>query len=42
MKKNIVVIGASRGIGKETVKELAKQHNVLALSRNLEKLQILQ
>lgn len=42
MKKNIVVIGASRGIGRETVKELAKHHNVLALSRNVEKLKSLQ
>lgn len=38
MKKNIVLIGASRGIGKETVRHLAKEHNVLALSRNLSKL----
>jgi 3-oxoacyl-[acyl-carrier protein] reductase len=38
MKKNIVLIGASRGIGKETVRLLAKEHNVLALSRNISKL----
>lgn len=42
MKKNIVVVGASRGIGKETVKVLAKNHNVLALSRNIDKLKALQ
>ena len=42
MRKNIVVIGASRGIGRETVKELSKNHNVLALSRNIAKLKSLQ
>ena len=42
MKKNIVVIGASRGIGFETVKILSQHHHVLALSRNLEKLAFLE
>lgn len=38
MNKNIVVIGASRGIGKELVQLFAKDENnhVIALSRNLE------
>ncbi len=40
MKKNIVVVGASRGIGKEIVDLLAKNslHTIYALSRNLEKM----
>jgi len=33
--KNIVIIGTSRGIGKELVQLLADDNNVLALSRNL-------
>ena len=38
---NIVVVGASRGIGKEIVSQLASNplHKVLALSRNLEKME---
>lgn len=32
---NVVITGASRGIGFETAKILAKNHRVLALSRNL-------
>ena len=40
--KNIVVVGSSRGIGKEVVRKLATDHNVLALSRNEEKLKALQ
>lgn len=39
--KNIVVIGASRGIGWELVKQLSKDNHVLAISRNQEKLQAL-
>ena len=41
MKKNIVVVGASRGIGKEIVAQLSKNpaHTIFALSRNLEKMQ---
>ncbi len=41
MKKNIVVVGSSRGIGKEIVDLLAKNsnHTIYALSRNLEKMQ---
>jgi len=40
MKKNIVVVGASRGIGKEIVTQLSKNtsHTIFALSRNLEKM----
>ncbi len=33
--KNIVIIGTSRGIGKELVRILADDNNVLALSRNI-------
>ncbi|HIP35946.1 MAG TPA: SDR family oxidoreductase [Crocinitomix sp.] len=33
--KNIVIVGSSRGIGKELVQLLANDNNVLALSRNL-------
>jgi 3-oxoacyl-[acyl-carrier protein] reductase len=36
--KNIVVIGASRGIGWELVKRLSKDNNVLAISRNQSRL----
>lgn len=36
--KNIVIIGSSRGIGKELVLNLSQNHKVLALSRNTEKL----
>ena len=36
--KNIVIVGASRGIGKELVNQLSVNHNVLAFSRNEEKL----
>ena len=38
--KNIVVIGSSRGIGKELVSILSKNNTVLALSRNIDKLNI--
>lgn len=38
MKKNIVVIGASRGIGKALCALLCKEHHVLALSRNIDQL----
>lgn len=39
MKKNIIVVGASRGIGKELAKvHLQKGNNVLAIARNEEKL----
>ena len=34
MKKNIVIVGTSRGIGKQLVALLADDNNVLALSRN--------
>jgi len=36
--KNIVIIGASRGIGKALVTLLSESHQVLAISRNQEKL----
>lgn len=36
--KNIVVIGSSRGIGKELVSILSEKNNVLALSRNIDQL----
>ena len=39
--KNIVIIGASRGIGKALALQLANDHKVLALSRNQEKLDVL-
>ncbi|UKN01926.1 SDR family oxidoreductase [Paracrocinitomix mangrovi] len=42
MSKNIIVIGASRGIGRELAKKLAEDHNVLVMSRNLDKLKELQ
>jgi short-subunit dehydrogenase len=37
--KNIVIIGASRGIGKELALNLSAQNRVLVLSRNLTKLE---
>ena len=40
--KNIIIVGASRGIGRELAELLAKDHNVLAMSRNEEKLNELQ
>lgn len=41
-KKNIVVVGASRGIGKELVKLFAAHpdHRVFAFSRNIEKMSV--
>lgn len=39
--KKIAVIGASRGIGRELVRQLAENHQVLAVSRNAEKLETL-
>jgi len=38
--KNIVITGASRGIGRELVKQLAtdNNHHILALSRNIDKM----
>ena len=35
---NIIITGASRGIGFETAKILAKEHKVYCLSRNIEPL----
>ncbi|MCH2235150.1 MAG: SDR family oxidoreductase [Crocinitomicaceae bacterium] len=40
--KNIVVVGASRGIGREISIQLSESHNVLAISRNIEKLRALE
>lgn len=40
--KNIVIVGGSRGIGRELAINLSKNHTVLLLSRNLEKLKDLQ
>ncbi len=43
MKKNIIITGASRGIGYETAKLFADQgHQVVALSRNEEPIAVLQ
>ncbi|MBD3638326.1 MAG: SDR family oxidoreductase [Crocinitomicaceae bacterium] len=42
LTKNIIIIGASRGIGWELAKQLAEDHNVMVLSRNLEQLKKLQ
>ena len=39
MQKNIIITGASRGIGFELVKILSKEHQVLAISRNIKSLQ---
>lgn len=40
--RNIIVVGASQGIGKELVKLLSQRHRVLAIARNIEKLEELQ
>ena len=37
--KNIIIIGASRGIGRSLAHQLSRSHKVLALSRNLKRLQ---
>lgn len=40
MKKNIVITGCSRGIGYQTLKQLAEQgHHIFALSRNTQPVQ---
>lgn len=38
---NIIITGASRGIGLETAKKLSKEHKVYCLSRNIEPLKAL-
>lgn len=40
--KNIVIIGGSRGIGRDIARHTSKAHKVLVLSRNVERLQELQ
>ena len=42
MTKTVIIVGASRGIGKETVFKFANNENthVIALSRNLEKMEV--
>lgn len=42
MQKNIIITGASRGIGYELVKILSITHNVLAISRNVKPLEQLE
>ncbi|HIP48789.1 MAG TPA: SDR family oxidoreductase [Lutibacter sp.] len=42
MQKNIIITGASRGIGFELVKILSKDHQVLAISRNTKPLESIQ
>jgi len=39
MQKNIIITGASRGIGFELVKILSKEHRILAISRNIKPLE---
>jgi len=41
MQKNIIITGASRGIGFELAKILSKKHRVLAISRNTKPLEAL-
>jgi NAD(P)-dependent dehydrogenase (short-subunit alcohol dehydrogenase family) len=38
MQKNIIITGASRGIGLELVNILSKEHQILAISRNVKPL----
>lgn len=40
MNKNIVIVGASSGLGKALVFKLAKNNNLVLLSRNIKKLKI--
>lgn len=40
--KNIVIVGGSRGIGKELALQLSEHHNVLVLARNIEALRELE
>ena len=41
-RKNIIIIGGSRGIGRSLAKKLSENHNVLVMARTLEKLESLQ
>ena len=39
MRKNVLITGASRGIGKAICEELIKNHNLLVVGRNKKNLE---